>query len=75
MTLSSLLYKRMVVFKPQINVTKLARVQHLYSPLAGKLRREDDEFRALHQTPVVCGLPAEETSLLIKDIVEYQLLM
>ncbi|KAL0711887.1 hypothetical protein Bca4012_018865 [Brassica carinata] len=44
---------------------------HLYSQLAGKLRREDDEFdilAALHPTPAVCGLPAEEAILLIKEI-------
>ncbi|KAG2324235.1 hypothetical protein Bca52824_006963 [Brassica carinata] len=49
----------------------LARVQHLYSQLAGRLRREDDEFdilAALHPTPAVCGLPAEEARLLIKEI-------
>ncbi|CAH2067285.1 unnamed protein product [Thlaspi arvense] len=60
-----------VVVKPQKTVRKLARVQHLYSQLAGKLRREDDEFEilaALHPTPAVCGLPAEEARLLIKEI-------
>ncbi|VVA95276.1 unnamed protein product [Arabis nemorensis] len=60
-----------VVVKPQKTVRKLARVQHLYSQLAGKLTREDDEFEilaALHPTPAVCGLPAEEARLLIKDI-------
>ncbi|CAG7904613.1 unnamed protein product [Brassica rapa] len=60
-----------VVVKPQKTVRKLARVQHLYSQLAGKLRREDDEFdilAALHPTPAVCGLPAEEARLLIKEI-------
>ncbi|KAF2594148.1 hypothetical protein F2Q70_00045431, partial [Brassica cretica] len=60
-----------VVVKPQKTVRKLARVQHLYSQLAGRLRREDDEFdilAALHPTPAVCGLPAEEARLLIKEI-------
>uniref|UniRef100_A0A1J3CPH7 isochorismate synthase n=1 Tax=Noccaea caerulescens TaxID=107243 RepID=A0A1J3CPH7_NOCCA len=60
-----------VVVKPQKTVRKLARVQHLYSQLAGRLRKEDDEFEllaALHPTPAVCGLPAEEARLLIKDI-------
>ncbi|KAL0761104.1 hypothetical protein Bca101_077254 [Brassica carinata] len=50
-----------VVVKPQKAVRKLARVQHLYSELTGKLRREDDEFdvfATLHPIPVVCGLPA-----------------
>ncbi|CAN6821164.1 unnamed protein product, partial [Brassica oleracea] len=28
-------------------VRKLARLQHLYSQLAGKLKREDDEFNIL----------------------------
>ncbi|KAF3497983.1 hypothetical protein DY000_02053305 [Brassica cretica] len=62
-----------VVVKPQKAVRKLARVQHLYSELTGKLRREDDEFdvfATLHPIPVVCGLPAEEARLLIKEIVE-----
>ena len=36
-----------VVVKPQKTVRKLARVQHLYSQLAGRLRREDDEVRIL----------------------------
>ncbi|CAN6845271.1 unnamed protein product [Brassica oleracea] len=60
-----------VVVKPQKTVRKLARVQHLYSQLAGRLRREDDEFdilAALHPTPAVCGLPAEEARLFIKEI-------
>ncbi|ESQ27683.1 hypothetical protein EUTSA_v10018346mg [Eutrema salsugineum] len=60
-----------VVVKPQKTVRKLARVQHLYSQLAGNLRKEDDEFdilAALHPTPAVCGLPAEEARLLIKEI-------
>ncbi|KAF8103285.1 hypothetical protein N665_0188s0227 [Sinapis alba] len=60
-----------VVVKPQKTVRKLARVQHLYSQLAGRLTREDDEFdilAALHPTPAVCGLPAEEARLLIKEI-------
>ncbi|CAN7091672.1 unnamed protein product [Brassica rapa subsp. narinosa] len=75
----------LVVVKPQKAVRKLARVQHLYSELTGKLRREDDEigltlglmfylqfdvFATLHPIPVVCGLPAEEARLLIKKIVE-----
>ncbi|KAL0650119.1 hypothetical protein Bca4012_092810 [Brassica carinata] len=50
-----------VVVKPQKAVRKLARVQHLYSELTGKLRRKDDEFdvfATLHPIPVVCGLPA-----------------
>ncbi|CDY69120.1 BnaC08g48240D [Brassica napus] len=34
-----------VIVKPQKTVRKLARVQHLYSELAGQLRREDDEIR------------------------------
>ncbi|CAN8239849.1 unnamed protein product [Cochlearia groenlandica] len=60
-----------VVVKPQKTVRKLARVQHLYSQLAGKLKKEDDEFEilaALHPTPAVCGLPAEEARLFIKEI-------
>ncbi|CAF2055211.1 unnamed protein product [Brassica napus] len=54
-------YSFKVVVKPQKAVRKLARVQHLYSELTGKLRREDDEFdvfATLHPIPVVCGLPA-----------------
>ncbi|KAG5378589.1 hypothetical protein IGI04_026431 [Brassica rapa subsp. trilocularis] len=54
--------------------SKLARLQHLYSQLAEKLRREDDKFNvilaALHPTPAVCVLPAEEARLLIKEIGE-----
>ncbi|CAA7013657.1 unnamed protein product [Microthlaspi erraticum] len=60
-----------VIVKPQKTVRKLARVQHLYSQLAGQLRREDDEFdilTALHPTPAVCGCPLEEARLLIKKI-------
>jgi menaquinone-specific isochorismate synthase len=60
-----------VVVKPQKTVRKLARVQHLYSQLAGRLTKEDDEYKilaALHPTPAVCGLPAEEARLLIKEI-------
>ncbi|CAE5957895.1 unnamed protein product [Arabidopsis arenosa] len=60
-----------VVVKPKKSVRKLARVQHLYSQLAGQLRREDDEFdilTALHPTPAVCGCPVEEARLLIKQI-------
>ncbi|CAH8347738.1 unnamed protein product [Eruca vesicaria subsp. sativa] len=60
-----------VVVKPLKSVRKLARVQHLYSQLAGSLRKEDDEFEilaSLHPTPAVCGLPAEEARLLIKEI-------
>uniref|UniRef100_A0A1J3CHQ6 isochorismate synthase n=1 Tax=Noccaea caerulescens TaxID=107243 RepID=A0A1J3CHQ6_NOCCA len=60
-----------VIVKPQKTVRKLARVQHLYSQLAGKLRREDDEFdilTALHPTPAVCGCPVEEARLFIKQI-------
>lgn len=60
-----------VIVKPQKTVRKLARVQHLYSQLAGQLRREDDEFdilTALHPTPAVCGCPVEEARLLIKQI-------
>ncbi|WZZ43609.1 hypothetical protein YC2023_039868 [Brassica napus] len=37
-------------------VRKLARLRHLYSQLAGKLRREDDKFNilaALHRTSAV----------------------
>jgi len=34
-----------VVVKPQKTVRKLARVQHLYSQLAGRLTKEDDEVR------------------------------
>ncbi|KAH0857573.1 hypothetical protein HID58_085834, partial [Brassica napus] len=53
-------------------VKKLARLQHLYSQLAEKLKREDDKFNvilaALHPTPAVCVLPAEEARLLIKEI-------
>ncbi|VVA91819.1 unnamed protein product [Arabis nemorensis] len=60
-----------VIVKPQKSVRKLARIQHLYSQLAGQLRREDDEFdilSALHPTPAVCGCPVEEARLLIKQI-------
>ncbi|KAL1207858.1 Isochorismate synthase 2 [Cardamine amara subsp. amara] len=60
-----------VVVKPHKSVRKLARIQHLYSQLAGQLRREDDEFdilTALHPTPAVCGCPVEEARLLIKQI-------
>ncbi|KAG2331567.1 hypothetical protein Bca52824_002747 [Brassica carinata] len=55
------------------NTICLQDYSHLYSQLAGKLRREDDEFdilAALHPTPAVCGLPAEEAILLIKEISE-----
>ena len=34
-----------VIVRPPKTVRKLARVQHLYSQLAGQLRREDDEVR------------------------------
>ncbi|KAF8112483.1 hypothetical protein N665_0064s0108 [Sinapis alba] len=60
-----------VIVKPPKTVRKLARVQHLYSKLAGQLRREDDEFdilTALHPTPAVCGCPVDEARLLIKQI-------
>ncbi|CAH8381316.1 unnamed protein product [Eruca vesicaria subsp. sativa] len=60
-----------VIVRPQKTVRKLARVQHLYSQLAGQLRREDDEFdilTALHPTPAVCGCPVDEARLLIKQI-------
>ncbi|KAL0694848.1 hypothetical protein Bca4012_062028 [Brassica carinata] len=60
-----------VIVKPQKTVRKLARVQHLYSQLAGQLRREDDEFdilTALHPTPAVCGCPVDEARLLIRQI-------
>ncbi|XP_010459534.1 PREDICTED: isochorismate synthase 2, chloroplastic [Camelina sativa] len=60
-----------VVVEPQKSVRKLARVQHLYSQLAGELRKEDDEFgilAALHPTPAVCGCPVEEARLLIEQI-------
>ncbi|CAH2036921.1 unnamed protein product [Thlaspi arvense] len=60
-----------VIVKPQKTVRKLARIQHLYSQLAGQLKREDDEFdilTVLHPTPAVCGCPVEEARLLIKQI-------
>ncbi|KAG2319735.1 hypothetical protein Bca52824_012948 [Brassica carinata] len=60
-----------VIVKPPKTVRKLARVQHLYSQLAGQLRREDDEFdilTVLHPTPAVCGCPADEARLFIKQI-------
>ncbi|WZZ58019.1 hypothetical protein YC2023_058126 [Brassica napus] len=60
-----------VIVRPPKTVRKLARVQHLYSQLAGQLRREDDEFdilTALHPTPAVCGCPVDEARLLIKQI-------
>ncbi|XP_010539954.1 PREDICTED: isochorismate synthase 2, chloroplastic-like [Tarenaya hassleriana] len=60
-----------VVVKPNKTVRKLARVQHLYSQIGGHLRCEEDEFNiltTLHPTPAVCGCPAEEARLLIKEI-------
>ncbi|KAF8104244.1 LOW QUALITY PROTEIN: hypothetical protein N665_0176s0054 [Sinapis alba] len=64
-------YVTRVIVKPQKNMRKLARVQHLYSQLAGQIRREDDEFdvlTALHPTPAVCGCPVDEAKLLINQI-------
>ncbi|XP_058228261.1 isochorismate synthase 2, chloroplastic isoform X1 [Rhododendron vialii] len=51
-------------------IRKLPRVQHLYAPLTGRLRSEDDEFKvlsSLHPTPAVCGFPTEEARILIAE--------
>ncbi|CAN0901610.1 Isochorismate synthase, chloroplastic [Linum grandiflorum] len=69
-----------VVVEPSKAIRKLARVQHLYAKLAGKLGSEDDEnssltsclqqfdiLSALHPTPAVCGFPAEDARSLITE--------
>ncbi|KAK2984365.1 hypothetical protein RJ640_005381, partial [Escallonia rubra] len=59
-----------VFIEPEKAIRKLPRVQHLYSRLTGKLKREDDEFdilSSLHPSPAVCGFPTEEARLLIAE--------
>ncbi|KAK3024004.1 hypothetical protein RJ639_045024 [Escallonia herrerae] len=59
-----------VLIEPEKAIRKLPRVQHLYSQLTGKLKREDDEFdilSSLHPSPAVCGFPTEEARLLIAE--------
>ncbi|KAI4329607.1 hypothetical protein MLD38_027976 [Melastoma candidum] len=59
-----------VVVEPRKAVRKLPRVQHLHALLAGRLKREEDEYdllASLHPTPAVCGFPTEEARLLIAE--------
>lgn len=52
-----------VVYDKSPRIKKLDNIQHLYTPISGKLKENVSMFEvidALHPTPAVCGVPCKE---------------